>query len=103
MKDTAGNEIQQINPNCDCQSTGGCEKCRPNIRNKYPINTFKRGTKNMSAPRLEHIIMCEHHGRQAVNEYGKCPLCEQVEYKGLTTQPACFYCGGKGCINCKIS
>jgi len=28
MKDTAGNEMYRLIPNCDCGLTGGCEKCR---------------------------------------------------------------------------
>ena len=27
--DTAGNQILEFNPNCDCGLTSGCEKCRP--------------------------------------------------------------------------
>lgn len=36
-KDTAGNIIQEITPNCDCSSTAGCEKCNPNLR---PLNSW---------------------------------------------------------------
>ena len=27
--DTAGNEIKEMKPNCDCGLTGGCGKCSP--------------------------------------------------------------------------
>ena len=27
--DTAGNIIQELIPNCDCELTGGCKKCNP--------------------------------------------------------------------------
>ena|SRR3990172_2782408 len=32
MKDTAGNEIKEITPNCDCGLTVGCEECNPELR-----------------------------------------------------------------------
>ena len=30
--DTAGNIIQELIQNCDCELTGGCEKCNPNLK-----------------------------------------------------------------------
>ena len=40
MKDTVGNEIKEIMPNCDCGLTSGCKKCNPALfeiyENKLP-------------------------------------------------------------------
>jgi len=37
MKNTAGEEIETTFKKCNCNSTGGCEKCRPKIK----LNMYK--------------------------------------------------------------
>ena len=42
MKNTAGNEIPKILPNCDCGLTGGCEKCNPYLSDMDKLENWKR-------------------------------------------------------------
>ena len=42
MKNTAGNEIPKILPNCDCGLTGGCEKCNPHLSDMDKLENWKR-------------------------------------------------------------
>ena len=42
MKDTTGNEIPKILPNCDCGLTGGCEKCNPYLSDMAELKKWRR-------------------------------------------------------------
>ena len=42
MKNTAGNEIPKILPNCDCGLTGGCKKCNPYLSDIDELENWRR-------------------------------------------------------------
>lgn len=48
-----------------------------------------------------NLILCEFHGKQEMDIFNNCPLCESIEVPALPHQPACFYCCGDGCEKCE--
>jgi len=57
--DSAGNPIESFNIHCDCNSTGGCYKCRPKTHTKVQIITENNKQEELE---IERIINKANYG-----------------------------------------